>query len=98
MSESPIARSSFLGEVPANGHRNGRPAVKHDRELRERIGTMRAANMTMQAIADRLNAEGVPTLRGGSGVAAVEHPGGPRVPAPGPARPPADAGAQDDGS
>ena len=55
----------LLGEVPANGHRNGRPAVKHDRELRERIGTMRAANMTMQAIADRLNAEGVPTLRGG---------------------------------
>jgi hypothetical protein len=40
--------------------------VKHDRELRERIGTMRAANMTMQAIADRLNAEGVPTLRGAS--------------------------------
>jgi DNA invertase Pin-like site-specific DNA recombinase len=56
----------LLGEVPANGHRNGRPAVKHDRELRERIGTMRAANMTMQAIADRLNAEGVPTLRGAS--------------------------------
>ena len=55
----------LLGEVPANGHRNGRPAVKHDRELRERIGTMRAANMTMQAIADQLNAEGVPTLRGG---------------------------------
>jgi hypothetical protein len=26
----------LLGEVPANGHRNGRPAVKHDRELRER--------------------------------------------------------------
>jgi DNA invertase Pin-like site-specific DNA recombinase len=54
------------GEVPANGHRNGRPAVKHDRELRERIEAMRAASMTMQAIADRLNAEGVPTLRGGT--------------------------------
>jgi DNA invertase Pin-like site-specific DNA recombinase/peptidoglycan hydrolase-like protein with peptidoglycan-binding domain len=56
----------LLGDGPANGHRNGRPAVKHDRELRERIGTMRGANMTMQAIADRLNAEGVPTLRGGT--------------------------------
>jgi DNA invertase Pin-like site-specific DNA recombinase len=56
----------LLGEVPANGHGNGRPAVKHDRELRERIEAMRTANMTMQAIADRLNAEGVPTLRGGS--------------------------------
>jgi DNA invertase Pin-like site-specific DNA recombinase/peptidoglycan hydrolase-like protein with peptidoglycan-binding domain len=54
----------LLGEVPATGHRKGRPAVKHDRELRERIGTMRAANMTMQAIADRLNAEKVPTPRG----------------------------------
>jgi hypothetical protein len=26
---------------------------------------MRAANMTLHAIADQLNAEGVPTLRGG---------------------------------
>jgi DNA invertase Pin-like site-specific DNA recombinase len=44
---------------------NGRPAVRHDPELLERIAAMRAANMTLQAIADRLNAEGVPTLRGG---------------------------------
>jgi DNA invertase Pin-like site-specific DNA recombinase len=55
----------LLANASANGHQNGRPTVKHDRELRERIETMRAANMTMQAIADRLNAEGVPTLRGG---------------------------------
>ena len=27
---------------------------------------MRNANMTLQAIADQLNAEGVPTLRGGA--------------------------------
>ena len=27
---------------------------------------MRGANMTLQAIADQLNAEGVPTLRGGA--------------------------------
>ena len=55
----------LLADASADGHQNGRPAVKYDRELRERIETMRAANMTMQAIADRLNADGVPTLRGG---------------------------------
>jgi DNA invertase Pin-like site-specific DNA recombinase len=43
----------------------GRPAVRHDPELLERIAAMRATNMTMQAIADQLNADGVPTLRGG---------------------------------
>ena len=35
-------------------------------ELMERIAGMRASNMTLQAIADQLNAEGVPTLRGGA--------------------------------
>jgi DNA invertase Pin-like site-specific DNA recombinase len=44
----------------------GRPAVRHDPDLLDRIGSMRAANMTLQAIADRLNDEGVPTLRGGT--------------------------------
>jgi peptidoglycan hydrolase-like protein with peptidoglycan-binding domain/DNA invertase Pin-like site-specific DNA recombinase len=34
--------------------------------LKERIATMRAAGMTLQAIADVLNSEGVPTLRGGA--------------------------------
>jgi hypothetical protein len=34
--------------------------------LVERIIAMRASNMTLQAIADQLNAEGVPTLRGGA--------------------------------
>jgi DNA invertase Pin-like site-specific DNA recombinase/peptidoglycan hydrolase-like protein with peptidoglycan-binding domain len=48
-----------------DGRPNGRPAVRHDRELLERIAAMRAANMTLQAIADRLNAERTPTLRGG---------------------------------
>ena len=33
--------------------------------LKERIATMRTAGMTLQAIADVLNSEGVPTLRGG---------------------------------
>jgi hypothetical protein len=31
----------------------------------DRIATMRAQGMTLQAIADQLNAENVPTLRGG---------------------------------
>jgi hypothetical protein len=35
-------------------------------ELRDRIAAMRADGMTLQAIADLLNAEGVPTLRGGA--------------------------------
>lgn len=35
-------------------------------ELRERILRMRSEGMTLQAIADTLNAEGVPTLRGGA--------------------------------
>ena len=33
--------------------------------LAARIAAMRAANMTLSAIAEQLNAEGVPTLRGG---------------------------------
>ena len=44
----------------------GRPAVSDRPELRERIAAMRAANMTLQAIADQLNAEHLPTLRGGT--------------------------------
>jgi DNA invertase Pin-like site-specific DNA recombinase/peptidoglycan hydrolase-like protein with peptidoglycan-binding domain len=47
------------------GQRIGRPAVDDVPELKERIAAMRAKGMTLQAIADRLNAEGVPTLRGG---------------------------------
>jgi DNA invertase Pin-like site-specific DNA recombinase len=34
--------------------------------LKQRIAEMRAGGMTLQAIADTLNAEGVPTLRGGA--------------------------------
>ena len=34
--------------------------------LRRRIVRMRNAGMTLQAIADRLNQEGVPTVRGGA--------------------------------
>jgi DNA invertase Pin-like site-specific DNA recombinase len=42
-----------------------RPSVRDDPELSERIAEMRAAGMSLQAIADQLNHEGVPTLRGG---------------------------------
>jgi DNA invertase Pin-like site-specific DNA recombinase len=54
-----------LAKGRASGHATGRPAVSHRPELVERIGTMRAAKMTLSAIAEQLNAEGVPTLRGG---------------------------------
>jgi DNA invertase Pin-like site-specific DNA recombinase len=55
-----------LAEVRANGRTAGRPAVSDRPELLQRIAEMRAANMTLQAIADELNAESVPTLRGGA--------------------------------
>jgi DNA invertase Pin-like site-specific DNA recombinase len=54
-----------LAKGRASGRPTGRPAVSHRPELVERIAAMRAANMTLRAIADQLNAEGVPTLRGG---------------------------------
>ena len=43
-----------------------RPAVTDDPDLRERIHQMREQRMSLQAIADRLNADGVPTVRGGT--------------------------------
>jgi DNA invertase Pin-like site-specific DNA recombinase len=46
--------------------RSGRPAVSDRPSLKQRIADMRAQGMTLQAIADTLNAEGVPTLRGGA--------------------------------
>jgi DNA invertase Pin-like site-specific DNA recombinase len=49
-----------------SGRTIGRPAVVDDPDLRERIVQMRTEGMTLQAIADRLNAEGVPTVRGGA--------------------------------
>jgi DNA invertase Pin-like site-specific DNA recombinase len=48
------------------GRRTGRRAVADDPELRERITRMRAEGMTLQAIANRLNEMGVPTVRGGA--------------------------------
>ena len=48
------------------GRRSGRRAVADDPVLRERIARMRGEGMTLQAIADRLNEAGVPTVRGGA--------------------------------
>jgi DNA invertase Pin-like site-specific DNA recombinase len=45
--------------------RAGRPAVSDRPELAGRIRDMRASGMTLQSIADTLNDEGVPTVRGG---------------------------------
>jgi len=55
-----------LAEVRAHGQPVGRPAVGDDPELLERIWAMRQTSMTLRAIAERLNAERVPTLRGGA--------------------------------
>lgn len=46
--------------------RKGPASVGDHPELRERIADMRAGGMTLQAIADQLNAEGIPTVRGGA--------------------------------
>jgi DNA invertase Pin-like site-specific DNA recombinase len=56
---------SGLAAVPTPARPAGRAAVADRPALLERINAMRAANMTLQAIADQLNAEGVPTMRGG---------------------------------
>jgi DNA invertase Pin-like site-specific DNA recombinase len=63
-----IARATRRGLAKgrASGRPAGRPAVSDRPELVERIASMRAANMTLRAIADQLNSEGVPTLRGGT--------------------------------
>ncbi len=47
------------------GEAISRPAVKDIPELREHILEMHERGMTLQEIADRLNEEGVPTVRGG---------------------------------
>jgi DNA invertase Pin-like site-specific DNA recombinase/peptidoglycan hydrolase-like protein with peptidoglycan-binding domain len=57
---------SGLAAVRATGRSSGRPSVADRPALVERITAMRTAGMTLQAIADQLNAEDVPTLRGGA--------------------------------
>jgi DNA invertase Pin-like site-specific DNA recombinase len=46
--------------------RKGPASVSDYPELRERIARMRAGGMTLQAIADELNGDGIPTVRGGA--------------------------------
>ena len=58
---------SGLAELRAEGRSVGRPAVADRPELRDRIGEMRTAGITWQAIADQLDDAGGPTLRGGAG-------------------------------
>ena len=55
-----------LQAARSSGRATGRGAVADDPLLRERILQMRASGMTLQAIADRFNEEGVPTVRGGA--------------------------------
>jgi DNA invertase Pin-like site-specific DNA recombinase len=54
-----------LEATRAKGGAVGRPSVHDVPELKQRIVELRESGLTLQAIADRLNAEGVPTLRGG---------------------------------
>jgi DNA invertase Pin-like site-specific DNA recombinase len=56
---------SGLAAARSRSAAGSRPSVRDDPELAERISSMRAEGMSLQAIADTLNAEGVPTLRGG---------------------------------
>jgi peptidoglycan hydrolase-like protein with peptidoglycan-binding domain/DNA invertase Pin-like site-specific DNA recombinase len=54
-----------MAAAQADGRPISRSAVSDRPEVRIRIAAMRAEGKTLQAIADALNAEGVPTLRGG---------------------------------
>jgi len=57
---------SIRGRRPASGEaRPGRP-FSTPADLAERIRGLRAGGATLQSICDRLNADGVPTARGGS--------------------------------
>jgi DNA invertase Pin-like site-specific DNA recombinase len=55
-----------LAAARAQGKPISRPAVADNPALRKRIERLRARGLTLQVIADTLNREGVPTLRGGS--------------------------------
>jgi peptidoglycan hydrolase-like protein with peptidoglycan-binding domain/DNA invertase Pin-like site-specific DNA recombinase len=54
-----------LAAARARRAATGRPAVEDLPALKERIVAMRSEGMTLQAIADQLNEEGIPTVRGG---------------------------------
>jgi DNA invertase Pin-like site-specific DNA recombinase len=54
-----------LAAARAKRHAGSGPSAPDWTEIRKRIAAMRADGMTLQAIADVLNEEGVPTQRGG---------------------------------
>jgi DNA invertase Pin-like site-specific DNA recombinase len=53
-----------MAALRAQGKPTGRPAVADQPELAARIRTMRDNGMSLQAIADAVNTESVPTMRG----------------------------------
>lgn len=53
-----------LAALRAQGKAISRPSVVDDADVTARIRAMRADGLTLQAIADSLNAAGVPTVRG----------------------------------
>lgn len=55
-----------LAALRAQGKPISRAAVEDRPDLKARIATMRTGGLTYQAIADVLNDEGIPTLRGGA--------------------------------
>ena len=57
---------SGIARLRAEGSVAGRPSVSRNPELLARISDMREDGMTLQAISDVLNDEGIPTLRGGT--------------------------------
>jgi len=57
---------SRLADAKASGKPVGRPSINDRPGLRQEIQRMRASGMTLQAIADSLNAAGVATSRGGA--------------------------------
>jgi hypothetical protein len=63
--EGRLAAEALSSVIQADRGTRTRLAVRELPALRKHIVAMRESGMTLQAIADRLNAEGVPTLRGG---------------------------------
>jgi DNA invertase Pin-like site-specific DNA recombinase/peptidoglycan hydrolase-like protein with peptidoglycan-binding domain len=61
-----IAQRTRPGLRAMAAHAGTRASVRDDPELTSRIRQMRAQGLSLQAISDTLNAEGVPTLRGGA--------------------------------
>jgi peptidoglycan hydrolase-like protein with peptidoglycan-binding domain/DNA invertase Pin-like site-specific DNA recombinase len=62
-----VLESTRKGLAAARARRAaaGLPAVEDIPALKQRILEMRSEGLTLQAIADRLNEEGIPTMRGG---------------------------------